>query len=393
MVSPVACGVSVYISLTTPPKIIRTTPEWLETFGLEVQHCLGRTLNVIVGPETDPGKVNLLVDAVRGGSSSASARIVLYTSVGEKRLYTVRSRQARGALGVPPICKLTMQVSDAVPFKTAAVDDGLCKVIVHAEKPFRIVGCTDAFERRYGLSREQAVNRTLDIIQGPERMKAWLALFDSAMKGIAQQSAIMTYARDGSALRERVLITPVLGGQDVDFIVVTMELQDEQQQQNGFEEQEADRFLRSQPKQQPLTWEIEDANANSQGHACVPAQSGSSCKGPSGDAFARHCTPSIPRPAVDQPAVDQPAVAKQPTDARPNALPSGLQRRWQLSSSVYASSPALLPQKNRIEKSASMGSVTKLIELQVRAHRKAKAERVVRKVQLEDEQRAMSLDL
>jgi hypothetical protein len=122
-----------------------------------------------------------------------------------------------------------MQVSDAVPFKTAAVDDGLCKVIVHAEKPFRIVGCTDAFERRYGLSREQAVNRTLDIIQGPETdMKTWLALFDSAMKGIAQQAVIMTYARDGSTLCERVLITPVLGGQDVDFIVGTMELQEEQ---------------------------------------------------------------------------------------------------------------------------------------------------------------------
>jgi hypothetical protein len=232
------------------------------------------------------------------------------------------------------------------------------------------------------------VNRTLDIIQGPEKMKTWLALFDSAVKGIAQQSVITTYARDGSALCERVLITPVLGGQDVDFIVVTMELQEEQQEQKGFEEQEPGRFLRSQPKQQPLTREIESANANSQGHACAPAQSGSSCKRQSGDAFARHCTPSIPRPAVDQPA-----VAKQPTEARPNALPSGLQRRWQLSSSVYASSPAVLTQKNRIEKSASMGSVTKLIELQVRAHRKAKAERAVQKVQLEDDQRAVSFDL
>jgi hypothetical protein len=40
-----------------------------------------------------------------------------------------------------------------------------------------------------------------------------------------------------------------------------------------------------------------------------------------------------------------------------------------------------------------MGSVTKLIELQVRAHRKAKAERAVQKIQLEDELRAVSLDL
>jgi hypothetical protein len=250
-----------------------------------------------------------------------------------------------------------MQVSDAVPFKTAAADDGQCKVVVHAEKPFRIVGCTDAFERRYGLSREQAVNRTLDIIQGPETdMKTWLALFDSAMKGIAQQAVIMTYTRHGSALCESVLITPVLGGQDVDFIAVTMELQEEQ---DGFEE-----VLPSQPKQQPLTWEIE----------------GASSKRRRGDAFVRHCTPSSPRPAVDRPA-----VAKQPTEARPNALPTGRQH----SSSLSASSPAPLPQKNRSEK--SMGSVTKLIELQV-AHRKAKAERPVQKVQ-QQEQRAVSLDL
>ena len=146
-------------------------------------------------------------------------------------------------------------------------------------------------------------------------MKAWLALFDSARKGITQQAAIMTYARDGSALCESVLFTPVLGAQDVDFIVVTMELQEEQQHQHGFEEQEPERLLRSQPKQQPLTSEIEWANSH--GHASVPAQSGSWCKRPSGDASAtscaRHCTPSIPRPSVHQPV-----VAKQP-----NALPSG----------------------------------------------------------------------
>jgi hypothetical protein len=167
-----------------------------------------------------------------------------------------------------------------------------------------------------------------------------------------------------------------------------MELQEQHQEQHRFEEQEPDRFLRSQSKQQPLTRENEGVNANSQGQECVPAQSGSSCKIPSGDAFARHCSPSIPRPAVDQPA-----VAKQPTDARPNALPSGVHGRWQLSSSVHALCPALLTPKKRIEKSASMGSVTKLIELQVRAHRKAKAERAVQKIQLEDELRAVSLDL
>jgi hypothetical protein len=114
-----------------------------------------------------------------------------------------------------------MWLSDAVPYKTAAADDGSCKLILEAAKPFRIVAATEEFARKYGMSSSQATNRTLGIIQGPETdPKVWLSLFDGAMGGRLQQALVTTYLRDGTSIAENLTCTPVLGSTGISFFMV-----------------------------------------------------------------------------------------------------------------------------------------------------------------------------
>jgi len=200
-----------------------------------------------MGPETALHKLTELVTAVHNAKTD-TARMVLYNADGEKvcaclcsaciacqgtvqqakrlcflqGLFELRASPARGPFGHPPVCKLSMFRTDAIPFKTAAVDDGSCKLIVEATKPFRIVACTDAFQSRFGFTREQTINRTAGLIQGPGTdIRAWLALFESALAGRSQHlNLVHTYSHDGSDEIACLRMTPVLGASDIDFVLV-----------------------------------------------------------------------------------------------------------------------------------------------------------------------------
>jgi hypothetical protein len=202
--------------------VVKASPAWLGMFGLARDECVGRTLNIVAGPDTDLHLLRRMVETVRGGRQAAG-RLVFYTSHGTRDVYVVQAKPATGGPGGMAVCKLTMEPSGAVAFKTAAAEDGACKVVVSLEKPFRIVSSTDEFERRYGFSRDESANRTLGLIHGPETdVRSWLAMVEGAQAGRTLTGTMLTYARDGAALRASVRVAPVLGRSDIEFAVVTL---------------------------------------------------------------------------------------------------------------------------------------------------------------------------
>ena len=223
-------GAAVYVSLTWPSKVVEATPEWLAMFALESQACLGRTLNMLMGPDSNPARLRELLSRVRdsssGSCSSNSDRaggvpIVLYTSQGDRALYIMRARLASGRPGLPPICKLRMMRSDAIPYKTAAAPDGACKLIVQSAKPHRIVFVSDEFQARYNFTREQAVQRTLGIIQGPETdVQTWISAIGETLGGVSRTSNLQTYASSGMPMQGTVRCTPVVGKDEIDFVMM-----------------------------------------------------------------------------------------------------------------------------------------------------------------------------
>jgi hypothetical protein len=323
---PVALPVgAVYLSLSMPPKIVQTTPEWLDMFALEAQACVGRTINVLVGPDTDMSKFKELLDVVRN-HKSGKTRMVLYTAQGDRGLYLISGKPSRTPHGQQVLCKLKMFRSNAIPYKTAAAQDGTIKLIVEAAKPFRIVSVSDEFEYQYGISREEAINRTLGVIQGPETdIRTWLSLLDQAISGISRQTTMQTYTRDGATLRDNMRLTPVLGKIDIEFILVSIGVSPDTDEapmpKAHVRRHSRERDVRSSSEER-------DHCAHTREHCCY---------------------------AKFQADTQDPAMA---------ASGAGQSRKQKSISDVGAKSM-----------SVSMGSVNKMIEIKMRMKQKAKADR------------------
>ena len=215
-------GVSaVYVNLAPHPKILQATQEWLDTFALQPQACYGRSLSAISGPDTDRQRLSAALGAARSGKP-ATARVVLYSSTGERALYSVSALLSQ-APGQQPAFKLCMYRTDAVSYKVAAAEDGQCSLLVRAERPFRITWVSDVFERRFGLTADDVISRTLGIIHGPQTdVRAWLELIEGALAGCSTNGAVSVYKWDGTAETEAICCTPVLGKDDIEFVRITI---------------------------------------------------------------------------------------------------------------------------------------------------------------------------
>ncbi len=222
-----ALGVpTVYVSLgTTHPKIVQATQAWLDVFALQPEACYGRSLSVLAGPDTQWQRMKDVVDSARSGQATTT-RVVLYTTAGKKALYAVSALPTL-AEGQMPVARLSMRRTDAIPCKVAASEDGQCSLMVKAERPFRISCVSEVFEHRFGI-RASGVNRTVGVLHGPQtNLVVWQALFNAALSGRSSQGAVSVYTGDGAVVTGEICFTPVLGRDDIEFVRVTIEEEEE----------------------------------------------------------------------------------------------------------------------------------------------------------------------
>jgi hypothetical protein len=60
------------------PRIADASPEWLAQFGLDLEACRGRTLNLVTGPESNVQQLASLLETVQTGKQ-AQANLMLYS--------------------------------------------------------------------------------------------------------------------------------------------------------------------------------------------------------------------------------------------------------------------------------------------------------------------------
>jgi hypothetical protein len=218
---------TVYVSLgTTHPKIVQATQAWLEVFALRPEACYGRSLSVLAGPDTQWQRLKDVMDAARNGEATTT-RLVLYTTAGKKALYAVSALPTL-VEGQMPVARLCMRRTDAIPCKIAASEDGRCSLLVKAQRPFRISCVSEVFEHRFGIRADAGVQRTIGVLHGPQtNLVVWQALFNAALSGRAGQGAVSVYTGDGAVVPGEVCFTPVLGKDDIEFVRVTIEEEEE----------------------------------------------------------------------------------------------------------------------------------------------------------------------
>lgn len=203
---------------TSQPRIEYASPEFLKEFGLELAVAQGRTINLILGPNTNSKVLNSVIETVQHGKQ-AQAQLVLYSRACAGALFNLRAQPS--STGERMV--LTLSRCDAAPFAEAAHEDGVVKVLLEAKKPFKVAHVSLAFAEAYCFSPEQITNRTLSMIHGPcTDLQTWNEMLVGALSGAAQAGCIQTYTRYGTEAEglTHVRVTPVMGAGGVGHLVV-----------------------------------------------------------------------------------------------------------------------------------------------------------------------------
>ena len=121
---------NVFLSLSKPPKIVQACREWQKLMQLDKDKCLGRTLALITGQETDMCLLDSLVHCTQ-----ARGWLSLYPPItGRKVLCGLQAKlvEQTGARTTcaPHVCKLTMSPC------THALD---CKTLVSNEQSSMLI--------------------------------------------------------------------------------------------------------------------------------------------------------------------------------------------------------------------------------------------------------------
>jgi len=203
------------------PRIADASPEWLAQFGLNLETCRGRTLNLVTGPESNVQQLASLLETVQTGKQ-AQANLMLYSRSGEGSLFCVHAKPSCSAKN----CELAMRRCDALSFDAAIQEDGSAKVLLEAKKPFKVHHASSVFEKAYGFEAMQLKHRTLSIVSGPlTDVQALSRMVHRALEGSTGTACLQTYLRNGSEIGDsmsHVQVTPVVQDADIKYLLVTM---------------------------------------------------------------------------------------------------------------------------------------------------------------------------
>jgi hypothetical protein len=210
---PSQCGeLRLIVGLAGPHRIEQASADLLDLFQLSAAQCIGRTMCVLSGPDTQQETLMGLIDEAAAFGKQARAVVMLYSRSGAGERFCVTCRPyfspMREMVGV--MLEMT-PFKDPFSLKMAAQDDGLAKAIVQVEAPHRAVFCSPEFEALYGVPEPCVVGRTLNIIHGPNTdQHTWARLLESASCGVADCAILVTATSDCRELEIMIKMQPIV---------------------------------------------------------------------------------------------------------------------------------------------------------------------------------------
>jgi len=211
----------VLVGLSTPVRVLKASTAFLDLFQLTSAGCVGRTLALLAGPQTDSVRMIHMIEAAACGHESRST-LVLYSQNGLSDFYHVHSKPFGNPLN-PTGCLLAFTTAHSLTFNTAIKDDGSVKALLDAES-FRAVQVSSAFEETYGLSSSVVTGRTLNLIHGPSTdLSAWQSMLSTSSKGKRTKGFLVTVTRQCVDVLSEADFCPVLNQHGyVSHVLVTM---------------------------------------------------------------------------------------------------------------------------------------------------------------------------
>eukprot|EP00802_Teleaulax_amphioxeia_P005925 Tamp_05929.p1 GENE.Tamp_05929~~Tamp_05929.p1 ORF type:complete len:833 (-),score=200.19 Tamp_05929:344-2806(-) len=208
---PFECGVlRLVLGVTAPHKIQDVSTDLLDLFQLSAAQCIGRTMGVLSGPQTNTQAFAELMQLVATGKR-ARAVLMLYSCSGAGERFCVSAQPWFSACGELTSALLELEPCKTLTLKTAALDDGRAKAIVEASQPFRATFCSPEFEALYGLAEPMVLGRTLNLIHGPTTDQgAWRRLLAAAVEGAQGSAQLVTATCDCREIEVMVEVQPIV---------------------------------------------------------------------------------------------------------------------------------------------------------------------------------------
>jgi PAS domain S-box-containing protein len=214
-----ASALQLVVGLAAPFRIHAATRAFLDMFQLSVSTCIGRSLALVQGPETN---VKLLVSIFetageQGVGKEANAMLMFYSSSGDGHLFRISIETQSSPTET---CIVSLELMQATPLQDAVLPDGRAKVIVSADQSLT-VHVSPAFEKMYGYLWSEIKGRTLGFITGPNTNMALLhKQLISARDGHSEAALFLTNARDGQEILTVIQVNPVIDVGVVTQVVV-----------------------------------------------------------------------------------------------------------------------------------------------------------------------------
>jgi hypothetical protein len=209
---PAQCGeLRLIVGLAEPHRIEQVSPDLLDLFQLSAAQCIGRTMCVLSGPETQQETLMHLIGQAALGKQ-ARAVVMLYSWSGAGERFCVHCRPYFSTQGVPAGVLLDMApFKDSFNLKMATQDDGMAKAIIGVEAPHRTEFCSPEFEALYGLPGPCVVGRTLNLIHGPNTDQlTWRRLLAAAGRGVSESALLVTATSDCRELETTIKMLPII---------------------------------------------------------------------------------------------------------------------------------------------------------------------------------------
>ena len=225
-----ASALQLVVSLDAPFRIHDATIAFFDMFQLSASSCIGRSLGLVQGPETNVKLLSSIFETARVGKE-ANAMLMFYSSSGDGHLFRV-SLQTQSSIGTLSMhrnsedletqrsCIVSLELVQATPLKDALLPDGRAKVIVSADRS-ATVHVSPEFEKMYGYLWSEIEGRTLGFITGPNTNMALLRkLLNSARDGRSEAALFLTNARAGQEILTVIQVNPVVDAGVVTQVVV-----------------------------------------------------------------------------------------------------------------------------------------------------------------------------
>ena len=208
---PFECGVlRLVLGVTAPHKIQDVSADLLDLFQLSAAQCIGRTMGVLSGPQTNTQAFAELMQLVATGKR-ARAVLMLYSCSGAGERFCVSAQPWFSACGELTSALLELEPCKTLTLKTAALDDGRAKAIVEASQPFRAIFCSPEFEALYGLAEPMVLGRTLNLIHGPTTDQGeWRRMLAAAVDGTQGSARLVTSTSDCREIEVIVEVQPIV---------------------------------------------------------------------------------------------------------------------------------------------------------------------------------------